>query len=104
MRISDWSSDVCSSDLIVPAERQSLWAHENDTDLGHRIGALHHVRSRAILGIQPPGTAFCGVRELYWPTIAAFRAGLTRDASAWQQLVDQTRPAAMLLVQCEKFF
>src|SRR3546814_19401673 len=79
MRISDWSSDVCSSDLIVPAERQSLWAHENDTDLGHRIGALHHVRSRAILGIQPPGTAFCGVRELYWPTIAAFRSGLTRS-------------------------
>src|SRR3546814_5476587 len=29
MRISDWSSDVCSSDLLVPIEpdrRQDLWA------------------------------------------------------------------------------
>lgn len=89
---------------IVPVERQATWARENDAALGHGIGALHHVRSSAIAGIQAPGLAFCGVRELYWPTVAAFRIGLTRNEKAWRQLIAQTMPAAMLLVQSEKFF
>src|SRR3546814_6914310 len=34
MRISDWSSDVCSSDLIALAGRGELLAHRVDVALG----------------------------------------------------------------------
>src|SRR3546814_18059607 len=30
MRISDWSSDVCSSDLVVVDEYDKYWAEESD--------------------------------------------------------------------------
>src|SRR3546814_17099824 len=38
MRISDWSSDVCSSDLPPPALLAPLWA-----PVGLRYHALHHL-------------------------------------------------------------
>src|SRR3546814_11279208 len=45
MRISDWSSDVCSSDLVVPAlrapARQGFLAREHD--LAEKLGRVGHV-------------------------------------------------------------
>lgn len=89
---------------IVPVERQDSWTSGNDAELGHRIGALRHVRARAVPDIQAAGTEFGGLRELWWPTVAAFRTGVERDGQAWQQLVQQTGAAVTLLVQCERFF
>src|SRR3546814_21175865 len=37
MRISDWSSDVCSSDLDTVAQREDILAIEHDLPLG-RVG------------------------------------------------------------------
>src|SRR3546814_4494171 len=39
LRISDWSSDVCSSDLIVWLRRQPSVDPERITLLGHSVGA-----------------------------------------------------------------
>src|SRR3546814_6049503 len=36
MRISDWSSDVCSSDLVRDRRRQFDMAHAFAANLGHR--------------------------------------------------------------------
>lgn len=103
-----WSPDTAALPIklvqIVPAERDGVWRGADDAALGHAVGALHHVRAAAIPGIQAPGTPFCGVRELWWPTVAAFQTGVTRGAGAWRSLVEQTAPAVSLLVQCEKFF
>lgn len=103
-----WSPDKAALPVkfvqLVPTDKRDSWMTENDAALGHKIGVLHHVRCAAIEGLQPPGAEFCGVRELYWPTIAAFREGVGSEPKAWRQLVDQTSPAAMMLVQCEKFF
>src|SRR3546814_5418332 len=47
MRISDWSSDVCSSDLLAEAEH---------TDDAHRIGEIHE-RLNAIDAHAAPARA-----------------------------------------------
>src|SRR3546814_5490733 len=39
MRISDWSSDVCSSDLLYRAARRSTWASWLYRRCAHRRGA-----------------------------------------------------------------
>src|SRR3546814_7107698 len=41
MRISDWSSDVCSSDLALPLIARRDPQHGND-DLGELRGGVHH--------------------------------------------------------------
>src|SRR3546814_2507043 len=50
MRISDWSSDVCSSDLWIARETQF------GTDAGHiddrAITALHHMRQRNTTAVE----------------------------------------------------
>src|SRR3546814_13244300 len=58
MRISDWSSDVCSSDLVVELERRGELAFEPFEDAGDlglvgaadhdRGGAEHFVRQRGV--------------------------------------------------------
>src|SRR3546814_6073193 len=72
MRISDWSSDVCSSDLMVgkrqdPATGQGdgnpAWAGDQDKALGDRIGAFRHVRSFAIDAVHKGTSPFIGARE-----------------------------------------
>src|SRR3546814_15129753 len=40
MRISDWSSDVCSSDLLEPAERV-LGMHRDDERVLGKIGEIN---------------------------------------------------------------
>src|SRR3546814_1701299 len=52
MRISDWSSDVCSSDLLQPARRAPR-------DLRHRAPAHHPARAQAVAGggRELPGAA-----------------------------------------------
>src|SRR3546814_20685248 len=49
MRISDWSSDVCSSDLAIELHR-SILAHDND--LPAALGHYQDVRSIEVLKIQ----------------------------------------------------
>src|SRR3546814_19094941 len=42
MRISDWSSDVCSSDLLVDARRQEIRQRVGFIDQGFVIDVEHH--------------------------------------------------------------
>src|SRR3546814_19312416 len=64
MRISDWSSDVCSSDLLYPAElrapkeifnwppailSQPVRVNEKTGDI--RLGSLHEMRQRVLNSI-----------------------------------------------------
>src|SRR3546814_16855783 len=52
MRISDWSSDVCSSDLAVDAHTGRRGARRADVD-GHDAGVVAHLRHEvALLGEQ----------------------------------------------------
>src|SRR3546814_18491445 len=57
MRISDWSSDVCSSDLVLTSLR---WARRRNItfkfDSAHPIGAAHHQK----IVVIDDALAFCG--------------------------------------------
>src|SRR3546814_11986298 len=49
MRISDWSSDVCSSDLALSAQdwrSQVLEAPRREVRFGHRAALCHHPGAR----------------------------------------------------------
>ncbi|EHR61214.1 EthD domain-containing protein [Saccharomonospora cyanea] len=79
------------------------WAGEPDVDLGRRIGALRHVRnrpSRLVHGDEPP---FRGVRQLWWPTLSAFEAGVAGGTDAFDELLDRAGDALTLLVQEERY-
>src|SRR3546814_7872800 len=46
MRISDWSSDVCSSDLALRDLRRDPAAGRADRGTAHRLGLAHSLRDR----------------------------------------------------------
>jgi hypothetical protein len=103
-----WSLEKASIEIklvqIVPHAKADLWARDHDAELGYRIGALRHARCRAIPDIQARGNEYCGVRELWWPTVSAFHTGIAGDPEAWRRLKEQTGSAATMLVRGERFF
>src|SRR3546814_20245537 len=90
MRISDWSSDVCSSDLWSPTEwsvsvkilqlvkedGNPAWAGDQDKAPGDRIGAFRHVRSFAIDAVHKGTYPFLGPRDMGLPTLSDYIPGL----------------------------
>src|SRR3546814_4429150 len=50
MRISDWSSDVCSSDLIIPGHRKQLQKRQQLLCGGIARDTLYHRLGFAVLG------------------------------------------------------
>ncbi len=78
------------------------WAGSDDIELGHRIGALRHVRNfpvKAIHGDKPP---YLGVRQLWWPTLTAFNAGIQKDTEAFNKLKSKAGNSVTLLAQAER--
>src|SRR3546814_4815654 len=88
MRISDWSSDVCSSDL--------------DKALGDRIGAFRHVHSFAIDAVHKGTSPFIGARELWWPTLSDFERGVAGDRAAFDALLAQAGQHYTMLASAER--
>src|SRR3546814_7965941 len=105
MRISDWSSDVCSSDLesaynwsiyrrpnfamltqVVFEEGGTAWAGDDDFALGERLGAFRHTRCHPIEKLVLPGPSVIGVRELYWPTRTLAEQGIAAAGDAFHAL------------------
>ncbi len=78
------------------------WATGEDQKLGRRLQALRHVRCHPVIdGQEPP--RFCGVQELWWPTLHAFRAGVAAAPDAFQQLLIKADLSVTLLAQAELF-
>lgn len=88
---------------LVEAQGAQPWRSERDVELGARLGAFRHVcsaPSAEIHGDQPP---FLGVRELWWPTLSAFKDGVTADRAAFDELVRRPAKAFTMLAQAERF-
>src|SRR3546814_20382893 len=76
MRISDWSSDVCSSDLARQPGRQGRLAAEGrKSGEGVRVGLLHHVLGLGIV-------AYHGARDPEQALVAAMHELAERTALA----------------------
>src|SRR3546814_10474172 len=71
MRISDWSSDVCSSDLISEQQFHDHWRHPHGT-LSKKIACLRgYVQSHRIVSPLLPDTqlAYDGITELWYDSL-----------------------------------
>lgn len=104
---ADWFDDDRAINIklmqLIEAEGAEPWRSDEDVALGERIGAFRHVRCspvREIHGDEPP---FLGVRELWWPTLWAFREGVAADRAAFDALVGRPGKAFTALVQAERF-
>src|SRR3546814_10980450 len=75
MRISDWSSDVCSSDLQDAVEHALLF--------GRRIGRVERVHRAASESLLPtPTTIWAGKTPLFPETYLPIEARAAASASA----------------------
>jgi EthD domain len=80
------------------------WARDDDAELGNRIGAFRHVRDHVSTAAHPDGATWLGARELWWPTLTAFHAGVTADRAAFDELIARGGDGALsLLVQAERY-
>lgn len=80
------------------------WAGDEDAELGTRIGAFRHVRDHILPEAHPDGATWLGARELWWPTLTAFHAGVAADRPAFDELVSRGGQGALtLLAQAERF-
>src|SRR3546814_8864458 len=65
MRISDWSSDVCSSDLPLMPKATAVWLVDNTTLTFRQIAefcGLHELEIKAIADQEEIGRASCRER------------------------------------------
>ena len=102
----DWFDDDRAVNIkvlqfIEPAH-DATWRQARDAQLGRDIGAFRHVRCVASREAQPDASGvYAGVRELWWPTLSAFLAGVGAAPAALQELLGANGPA--VLVQAERF-
>src|SRR3546814_10124460 len=81
MRISDWSSDVCSSDLLPPERRQSTLlesVHRPGEVIVEEMGEPRHAEARGVEFVKVGELAFEDVQ----PFDAEHRADGHRPAAA----------------------
>src|SRR3546814_20523996 len=79
MRISDWSSDVCSSDLIDRVDHEAA-LHRTGRAIA-RIDALDFARDQPVADIVQPRAAIFGIdRRAEQPERAHLRHDLTIEA------------------------
>src|SRR3546814_5862287 len=76
MRISDWSSDVCSSDLAVSIERASETARAGDRDIIETASAVLRASIASIDGVvEQAWAADRQLKQLVWAAAGAFGLG-----------------------------
>src|SRR3546814_55811 len=121
MRISDWSSDVCSSDLVLAFETRLAKASKSQEDLSRDMSLYYHPVSIADADqLTPnfPWTAFFQSQGLAAPAMfslamPAFHAEVSKmladvPAAQWQSylryhLVDSASPALSTAFATEHF-
>lgn len=89
---------------IIEQDGPVHWAQENDRQLGYQLGALRHVRSRFNPQLHPAGRepAAIGFRELWWPTVSAFEAGVMQAQDALKTILSRPAKAVAMLCQAER--
>ena len=97
----EWSDNNRANTIkllqFIVEDGTQVWAAPDDAELGHRIGALRHVRNHPI-GDNP----YIGLRELSWPTLTAFERGIATGKESWATLRDRPRRSFSLLVYAER--
>jgi hypothetical protein len=79
------------------------WAHDDDVELGFRLGALRHVRCHPLAAFHVDSPSFRGMHELWWPTREAFHRGVAGAPNALNDLLSHGGNSVTLLAQAERF-
>jgi hypothetical protein len=87
---------------FVGGGSERSWVGEDDCALGRKLGALRHVRCHplAMHGDAPP---FLGIHELWWPTVKAFRAGMSAAPDCLRTLQGARKGSITMLAQAERY-
>jgi hypothetical protein len=88
---------------MIEVDGDQHWAADDDLELGLRIGAARHVRSRANPVLHPDGAAVAGFRELWWPTYSDFETGIAQDPEAYRSLLTRPAKSYVGLFNAERF-
>src|SRR3546814_12286599 len=96
MRMSDWSSDVCSSDLALPALAEGEYYHHDliglpcvstdGRDIGH-VAAVENFGAGDLLQIEKPDRQRFMVPLTVHAVAAGNEAGVTVEASTYERRV-----------------
>src|SRR3546814_19752182 len=99
MRISDWSSDVCSSDLLTSSSRRGSWNTMPTSDVGPSTGCPSTV-TRPLDGRSSPETMRSRV-DLPQPEVPTRETiscspteRLTPSSARWARLSPASEPAS----------
>ncbi len=88
---------------LIEEEGSKPWRSERDVDLGLQIKSLRHVCCNPAVEVHGATPPFVGVRELWWPTLSAFRNGVAAAPAAWAELINRPGKAFTVLVHSERF-
>ena len=88
---------------FVEVQGAEPWDQANDRELGERIGALRHVRSRPVPELHPDGGFAVGIRELWWGTQTGMETGIAADPQAWRELLSRQAVATSFFATAERF-
>ena len=88
---------------FIEVDAETRWDQDNDRELGRRIGALRHVRSRPVPAVHPDGCFAIGVRELYWGTQTAMETGVAADPAAFKELISRPAVSTAYFAVAERF-
>jgi hypothetical protein len=102
-----WHDDDRSVNIkwIQLTERDGVnsWQQPADGEFSDRIGAFRHLRCSPVPEIHGESPPFVGIRELWWPTLTAFREGVAADKAAFDSLLNRPAQAVNVLVHAERF-
>src|SRR3546814_9876836 len=106
MRISDWSSDVCSSDLFAPAEVVSAAGRDNPTaeSLRRDIGFSPRMQNGQVTGLvlSPKGAGFQNAGFQSGDIVTQVNGRPIRSAGDLQALQNQIVPGARISLMVER--
>jgi hypothetical protein len=88
---------------FIETAPQTDWYTDDDAELGVALGAFRHVRCEPVSEVHGDQAPFVGVRELWWPTVGAFREGVAKAPEAFEQLVTRISASVTVLAQSERF-
>ena len=88
---------------FVEVQGAEPWDQDNDRDLGKKIGALRHVRSRPVSALHPDGGFAIGIRELWWGSQTGMETGIAADPRAWHELFSRPAVATSFFATAERF-
>lgn len=88
---------------FIHTDSNPEWFSAQDQSLGQALGAFRHIRCHPHEAIHTEAPPFLGAREIWWPTVSAFKQGVANAPEAFKKLITDVPSATTLLAQAERW-